>query len=114
LIIAAGECRDGFPEHGLFYQLLSGAPNLAELVKTFGDGANARPDQWQVQVLARVLDRATVVVHNDVLTVDQLADVHLGATSDISRSVESGLACAGEGARACVLPEGPQTIPYLA
>jgi nickel-dependent lactate racemase len=113
LIIAAGECRDGFPEHGLFYELLSSAPDLGGLVATFGDGANARPDQWQVQVLARVLDKATVVVHNDFLTVDQLAGVHLGATADISASVESGLVNAGPEARACVLPEGPQTIPYL-
>ena len=41
-------------------------------------------------------------------------DVELEQTADISATVAEALAAAGRGARACVLPEGPQTIPYLA
>src|SRR6201999_1472402 len=38
---------------------------------------------------------------------------HLEQTSDIAGTVTDALAAAGPGARLCVLPEGPQTIPYV-
>ena len=34
-------------------------------------------------------------------------------TADITATVADALAAAGPGARLCVLPEGPQTIPYV-
>ena len=42
-----------------------------------------------------------------------LATAHLEQTADIERTVMESLAAAGPDARVCVLPEGPQTIPYL-
>ena len=38
---------------------------------------------------------------------------HLEQTDDIAATVEEALAAAGPDARVCVLPEGPQTIPYV-
>jgi hypothetical protein len=35
-------------------------------------------------------------------------------TADVAATVEEALAAAGPDARVCVLPEGPQTIPYVA
>ena len=43
----------------------------------------------------------------------ELAAAHLEQTQDITATVADALAAAGPGARLCVLPEGPQTIPYL-
>jgi nickel-dependent lactate racemase len=110
-IIAAGECRDGFPDHGLFRDLLTRAASPADLAASFT--GPTRPDQWQVQVLARILQRARVVVHNDRLTADELAAAHFQATDDVTGYTRRALAAAGPEARLCVLPEGPQTIPYL-
>ena len=55
LIICAAECEDGFPDHGSFR---TGAGRGADRRAAAGlDRGRARtvPDQWQVQVLARVL-----------------------------------------------------------
>ncbi len=71
------------------------------------------PDQWQVQVLARVLNRARVAAHTATLSDGDLRRAHLLGVPDIAAAVEAELASAGLGARVCVLPEGPQTIPYL-
>lgn len=71
------------------------------------------PDQWQVQVLARVLNRAQVVVHADGLDTADLRSAHLGCTDDVSVAVAEALSAAGPDASLCVLPEGPQTIAYV-
>ena len=71
------------------------------------------PDQWQVQVQAKIQSQARVVVYSDYLTADQLAAAHLGHTEDVTATVRDALAAAGPDARVCVLPEGPQTIPYV-
>jgi hypothetical protein len=53
-------------------------------------------------------------MHTSYLGDADLAAAHLEQTADIAATVAEALAAAGPGARACVLPEGPQTIPYLA
>jgi hypothetical protein len=55
-----------------------------------------------------------VVVRSGYLSPDQLAAAHLGYTDDVAAAVADALGAAGPGARLCVLPEGPQTIPYVA
>jgi len=71
-------------------------------------------DQWEVQVLARVQTHARVGVHSDYFDDATLRSVHLFAVPDISAAIEAELAAAGPDARVCVLPEGPQTIAYVA
>ena len=72
------------------------------------------PDQWQVQIQAQIQAAHRVVMHTSYLSDADLATAHLEQTADISATVADALAAAGPGARLCVLPEGPQTIPYLA
>ena len=71
------------------------------------------PDQWQVQVQARVQEKARVVMHTATLSAADLASAHLGHTDDVTASIHEELARVGAGATLCILPEGPQTIPYL-
>jgi hypothetical protein len=52
-------------------------------------------------------------MHTSSLSDDELAEAHLAQTADISAAVAEEVARIGAGARVCVLPEGPQTIPYL-
>jgi hypothetical protein len=66
-----------------------------------------------VQVLARVLDRARVGIHSDGLTPDDISSAHLHEVPDIGAAVDRELGAAGPHARVCVLPEGPQTIPFV-
>ena len=42
-----------------------------------------------------------------------LASAHLGHTEDVAATVREALGRSGPDARVCVLPEGPQTIPYV-
>jgi nickel-dependent lactate racemase len=113
LIICAAECSDGFPDHGSFREVLASQPTPRALLDAIAARSETVPDQWQVQVLARVLDRARVGVFTAGLSDAQLRTAHLFAVDDIAAAVAAELATVGPHARVCVLPEGPQTIPYV-
>jgi lactate racemase len=113
LIICAAECVDGFPDHGSFRAELAAEPTAERLLASIAARTRTVPDQWQVQVLARVLGRARVGVHASGLTDADLSSAHLFAVPDVAAAVAAELEAAGPGARVCVLPEGPQTIPFV-
>ena len=108
-IVCAAECRDGFPEHGSYRSELTGAASPQALLATIAARTETVPDQWQIQIQAGIQSRARVVMHTGFLSDDELAAAHLEQTGDIAGTVRA----AGPAARICVLPEGPQTIPYL-
>lgn len=112
-IVCAAECRDGFPDHGSYREVLASAPSPQALMEQILGRAETVPDQWQVQVQAKVQSAARVVMHTSYLDDAALATAHLEQTDDIARTVHDSLAAAGPDARVCVLPEGPQTIPYV-
>lgn len=113
-IVAAAECRDGFPDHGSFRSFLSSEPSIEALLQRIEAAPSVVPDQWQVQVQALVQAKASIVVCTDGLTAADLASAHLGYTDDVSATVADLVGRLGSGATVCALPEGPQTIPYLA
>lgn len=113
-IVCAAECRDGFPDHGSYREVLASAPSPRALFDAISARVETVPDQWQVQIQARIQSNCRVVMHTGHLSDAELATAHLEQTRDITATVAEALAAAGPGARLCVLPEGPQTIPYLA
>ncbi len=113
-IVCAAECRDGFPGHGGYRELLASRASPRELIDAITSTARVLPDQWQVQVQAQIQERARVVMHTGFLTDEELAQAHLTQTRDIGATVGEALDRAGPNATVCVLPEGPQTIPVLA
>ncbi|MFD2090010.1 nickel-dependent lactate racemase [Blastococcus deserti] len=112
-IICAAECRDGFPNHGSYREVLESADSPQALLDLIENRARTVPDQWQVQVQAKVQSRARVIMHTSYLSDHALEAAHLEQTHDIGATVQELLAAAGPDARVCVLPEGPQTIPYV-
>ena len=76
------------------------------------DGHNVH-DQWQVQLQAQIQMRANVCLKTRHLTPDQVMQAHLTPIESIEDTVADALRESGNGATVCVLPEGPQTIPYV-
>ncbi len=114
LIVCAAECRDGFPDHGSYREVLASAASPQALFDEISARQVTVPDQWQVQVQAKIQIKARVGVHSGSLSDDDLRSAHLEPVPDIAEAVERALRDAGPDARVCVLPEGPQTIPYVA
>jgi nickel-dependent lactate racemase len=113
LIVCAAECADGYPDHGSYRDVLTSAESPQALLDLISARDVTVPDQWQVQIQARIQSAHRVVMHTSRLSGDELAEAHLAQTSDIAATVAEEIRAVGPGARVCVLPEGPQTIPYV-
>jgi nickel-dependent lactate racemase len=114
VILCAAECRDGLPSHGAYAALLKRRASASELLAMVHEPGFAEPDQWQVQVQSQIQRRATVLVKTSFLSPEELRAAHFEPIEDVAAETRRSLESAGPGARLCVLPRGPQTIPYLA
>jgi nickel-dependent lactate racemase len=113
-IVAAAECRDGLPNHGSYGAVLAAAPSPRALLEMICTPGYAVPDQWQVQVQAQIQTKANVLIKTDGLGPNEIRAAHFTPIDDVTRAVEDALHHAGTASTLCVLPQGPQTIPYLA
>jgi nickel-dependent lactate racemase len=112
-IIMAAECREGMG-HGDFARLLTLRDNPRELLELINQPDFHSHDQWQVQILARILVKSRIYLYSDRLAPNELRRIHLQPVESIERTVRQLRAEYGADAPICVLPEGPMTIPYLA
>jgi nickel-dependent lactate racemase len=112
-IVCAAECRDGLPSHGSYGQVLASQPSPEKLLAMINSPGYSTPDQWQVQIQAQVQMKATVMVKTGGLTADAVRAAHFQPVEDVTAAVRDAMRTAGRDATLCVLPQGPQTIPYL-
>jgi hypothetical protein len=72
-----------------------------------------KQDQWQAQIQAQIQLKAEVYVRTDNLTDEQIETALLKPSHHIEDTLTDLLGKYGSQASICVLPEGPQTIPYI-
>jgi nickel-dependent lactate racemase len=113
-IIIAADCWDGIPEHGLYGRLLREASSPRDLLERVHSPGFLMQDQWQAQVQAQIQLKAEVHVRTDNLTNAEIRSALLEPCALVEDTVSVLLERYGSDARICVLPEGPQTIPYVA
>jgi nickel-dependent lactate racemase len=111
-IVAAAECWDGIPDHGEYKDMLFAAKSPEDILAQVNAPGFQRPDQWQVQIQAIIQRRCRVFLHSS-LPDDLVRRTMLLPCAEIEAQVAHLLDEYGPDARLCVLPQGPQTIPYL-
>lgn len=111
-IVIATRCQEGIPEHGEYRRLLSEARNPEELLHRVRLSQPTQ-DLWQVQIQAQILQKAEVYVYSEGLTPEQIRQAHLQPVESVEATLARLMEKHGPGARLCVLPEGPLTIPYI-
>ncbi len=112
-IIIATESSNGIPDYGEYRNLVVEGGTTQGIMDVISQPGFRRHDQWEAQLHAGILQRASVHVYSDGLTDGQIREMLLEPCHDVNETVTRLLAAHGPGARLCVLPEGPQTIPYL-
>ena len=112
-IVCASECRDGLPSHGSYGAVLTSQPTPEALLAMINSPGYSTPDQWQVQVQSQIQLKARVFVKTSGLSASEVSAAHFTPVDDVSKTVQHALTRAGAAATLCVLPQGPQTIPYL-
>lgn len=112
LILAAAECRDGFPDHGNFKKVLFEESSPEAIIRRVEEAAEPFHDQWQVQIAGLLLKRARIALKS-CLPSALVKRAHMEPVDSIEARLRQALDEYGADAPIAVLPEGPQTIPYL-
>jgi nickel-dependent lactate racemase len=111
-ILVAAECWDGIPDHGEYKRLLWEADSAEDLLARVMVPGFRCHDQWEAQIQAQIQRKARVHVYADGLTDEALRR----ALVIPCRSIEDTVARLRQekpGATMAVLPDGPQTVPYV-
>jgi nickel-dependent lactate racemase len=111
-IAAAARCNDGFPEHGNFKKLLFDHPSPRAVLDAIEAPGFSLYDQWEAQLLALIRLKARVGLRSELADED-VRRAHLEPIGDVGAAVARELERRGRDAPVAVLPEGPQTIPYV-
>jgi nickel-dependent lactate racemase len=112
-IIIATSCWDGIPEHGLYGKILRESRDPRELLDKISAPGFLEQDQWQAHVQALIQQKVDIFVKSDGLTDDEIRSALLQPCRRIEETISDLLVKYGRDASICVMPEGPQTIPYL-
>jgi len=112
-IVCAAECRDGLPTHGSYGHVLASQPTPAALLDMITAPGYSVPDQWQVQIQAQIQLKAHVKIKTGGLDCAAVRAAHFEPIEDVAAAVSEAMRAAGSHATLCVLPHGPQTIPYV-
>ncbi len=108
-IVLIAECRDGFPAHGAYQQLLNHAKTPSDLLATIHGPQFQSPDQWQAQKQALVQQHARVYLHSS-LSEKSVQGALLIPAPQLQETINMLLDQYGPHARVAVLPEGPMTV----
>ena len=111
VIIMAAGCSDG---HGgeSFYRALAGASGPEEILRNVaGRARNAtEPDQWQYQILARILKDFKVIMYAPECPAKMLREMKLDTASTPDEALQKALAYTSADARVAVIPDGVSVI----
>jgi nickel-dependent lactate racemase len=111
-IVVAAECWDGIPSHGEYERLLWEATSPQDLLERMMVPGFRCQDQWEAQIQAQVQVVARVHVYAGGLSDEALRRALVIPCRSIEETV-AGILRERPGATIAVLPDGPQTVPYL-
>jgi nickel-dependent lactate racemase len=113
-IVMVGACEDGLPNHGRYAELLCRGGSPRGVLDMLAQPGFESQDQWQVQIQAQIQLDAEVFVYSDGLTDLEIEQALFMPSRDIEATLAMLTARFGEECRIAVLPEGPQTVAYVA
>lgn len=111
-IILAASLSEGVgsPE---FQQLIRDNPDLGEFKRRILGKDYFVMDQWQLEELAKVLEKCKVKVYSDGLPAETLRQCYVEPVESVEAAVSQCLAEYGPKARLAVIPKGPYVLPTL-
>ncbi|WP_234121670.1 nickel-dependent lactate racemase [Clostridium hydrogenum] len=111
VIIMIASCCDG---HGgeSFYKNVSEAKNPKELLSKIlkVSRKNTVPDQWEFQILARILNKYKVIMVTDMCDPKIIEDMHMYYAHDFKKALELAFEIVGKDAEITLIPDGVSSI----
>jgi len=110
-IISVNECRDGIGLPSFEKQInLELAPD--EIHKSIIEGKLNAIDQWQTQILTRILSKADIYVISSIEP-EKLGNIGLKYSLNIEDAISQCIEKYGPKMRILILPDGPKILPVL-
>jgi nickel-dependent lactate racemase len=111
VIIMVSACNDG---HGgqSFYDNMAQAKTPRELLDRIAKVPRNEtvPDQWEFQILARMLDKYTVIMVTDMCDPQMIKDMHMEHASSFEEALKRAYEIKGSDAKVVVIPDGVSVI----
>jgi nickel-dependent lactate racemase len=111
-IILAAECRYGLPSGGMYETVLKPGEDIRVANARILASDEVVPDQWQLQVQARIQARARVLVRTSGLGAKELALARLEPVTDIAAFADAARQRDPD-LPIAVLPHGPYCVPFV-
>ena len=113
VIVIFSECVDGIGRgHELFYRLMAEAENPDQVLERI-EREEPIKDQWEAQVLARILKKAKVILVSRNVKHSHVEEMHMIPASNPEEALELAEEVAGKDSSIAVVPEGPYVIPSV-
>jgi nickel-dependent lactate racemase len=110
-IISVNECSDGVGMgQEKFKELLFSGMKPKELYNKIISHEIIVPDQWEIQILARVMMRAEIYLISS-LKESEIGNIGLKYAETLEKAIMAALKKHGADATILILPHGPQIIP---
>lgn len=111
VIIMVSACNDG---HGgeSFYKNVASAKSPQEILQKLSKVKRNEtvPDQWEFQILARILSNYTVIMVTDMCSPDMIKAMHMKHAYTIKEALEMAYKIKGIDAKVAVIPDGVSVI----
>lgn len=112
-IVILAECWDGIPDNSDYETILTSVKSTNDLMEFIKEKENTLNDTWQVYFQAQIQQKINVYLFSSTLDADTINKTFLKPVKDITGLIDDLVRKTGLLTRICVLPEGPQTIPFL-
>lgn len=111
VIIMIAACNDG---HGgqSFYENVANADSpkqLLEKIRSVGR-CDTIPDQWEFQILARILSKYTVIMVTDKCNPEMIKKMHMKHAFNFKEALEMATSIVGIDSKIVVIPDGVSVI----
>ena len=111
VIIMIAACNDG---HGgqSFYDNVAKTKTPRELLERIAKVPRNEtvPDQWEFQILARILDRFTVFVVSDMCNPEMIKNMHMNHAYTFKEALDKAYKIKGKDSKVVVIPDGVSVI----
>ncbi|MFX0073981.1 MAG: nickel-dependent lactate racemase [Candidatus Hermodarchaeota archaeon] len=112
-IISVNECREGIGVgQDKFKELLFSGKTPKIIYNSILNKEIVLPDQWEIQVLTRVLMKAEIYLVSGMKE-EEIGNIGLKYAPTVEHAIEKSLIKHGDNAQILILPNGPQVLPAI-
>ena len=106
VIIEVAGCRDGHGGEGFYRSMSENEPADFERRCAETPASDTLADQWESQILSRILAHHPVILVSDLCDHQMIRDMHMTPANTVEEALEIAFQLKGEDAKVAVIPDG--------